>query len=458
MPLPENPTPMQLPYNTYIGSRYVPIFAGEWDSSRTYEPLTIVQYQGSSYTSRTFVPAGTAITNTTYWVNTGNYNAQVEQYRQEVLRYISEVEAYDQRITDNANHISTIYNDISNLSSSVNNINTQIEPWTKNKTMLVIGDSISAQNYGWQTKLNNLQLASVTAPNVGGEVFATHIRKTGWCENIVNYRDRYDITVTFLGTNDWSNNAPLGTPSDPVNTYGTYLGAIRTYFSRLVFYSPNARHFCVLPLKRTDQTEVGEYQSLDHGIYRLLLKLYCENSNIHVIDPYTVFGMNPDTSLYPQYWEDKVHPTEAGHTLIAEYISKHILYDIVDRSPTVSRMVASRGYNSPLIPNESVAIGNSYIYTTETRTYFKLSLSGVDLTNATLRQNLAEFNMLIGSAYGIELVECIQYSASTGAVKQLQAILDGTTLKILGDDHTETAATVFFSASYNSPIHTPFYN
>ncbi len=68
----------------YIGARYVPLFMGDWDNSATYEPLSIVQYQGNSYTSRQSVPVGIEITNTVYWALTGNYNAQVEQYRQEV--------------------------------------------------------------------------------------------------------------------------------------------------------------------------------------------------------------------------------------------------------------------------------------------------------------------------------------------------------------------------------------
>lgn len=74
----------------YMGSRYVPIFAdpAEWNSTRTYEPLTIVLNEGNSYTSRQFVPVGVELTNTDYWLETGNYNAQVEQYRQEVISYL----------------------------------------------------------------------------------------------------------------------------------------------------------------------------------------------------------------------------------------------------------------------------------------------------------------------------------------------------------------------------------
>lgn len=82
-------------YNLYVGARYVPLFANpiEWDESKTYEPLTVVTHQGNSYTSKTFVPANTQITDTTYWALTGNYNAQVEQYRQEVKNYASQVNA-----------------------------------------------------------------------------------------------------------------------------------------------------------------------------------------------------------------------------------------------------------------------------------------------------------------------------------------------------------------------------
>lgn len=88
----------------YIGARYVPIFMGEWDNTVTYEPLSIVTYQGNSYTSRQAVPTGIAITNETFWTLTGNYNAQVEAYR-------AEVQTFNERITDNANAINTINSD-----------------------------------------------------------------------------------------------------------------------------------------------------------------------------------------------------------------------------------------------------------------------------------------------------------------------------------------------------------
>ena len=72
----------------YIGARYVPLLAEpvEWNSTREYEPLTIVLNEGNSFTSRQFVPVGIDIDNEVYWAATGNYNAQVELYRQETAR------------------------------------------------------------------------------------------------------------------------------------------------------------------------------------------------------------------------------------------------------------------------------------------------------------------------------------------------------------------------------------
>ena len=98
----------------YVGARYVPVFADpiDWDSSKTYEPLTIVYHQGNSFTSKQYVPAGIDISNGSYWAQTGNYNAQIEQYR-------AEVQAIDNRIDD--------------ISDDVDDLNTEIDAITANE-------------------------------------------------------------------------------------------------------------------------------------------------------------------------------------------------------------------------------------------------------------------------------------------------------------------------------------
>lgn len=70
----------------YVGARYVPKVVGEWNKALQYEALSIVTYKGNSFTSKVPVPPNIEIGNTQYWVNTGNYNAQVEAYRQETAQ------------------------------------------------------------------------------------------------------------------------------------------------------------------------------------------------------------------------------------------------------------------------------------------------------------------------------------------------------------------------------------
>lgn len=93
----------------YIGARYVPLIDGEWDNTKTYEPLTVVYYNGNSYTSRQHVPTGIDISNTDYWAQSGNYNAQIEAYRQEVWAFDDRIDALEadgsvttQKIADGA--------------------------------------------------------------------------------------------------------------------------------------------------------------------------------------------------------------------------------------------------------------------------------------------------------------------------------------------------------------------
>lgn len=89
---------METSIKEYIGARYVPLFyddgngGAEWNINDTYEALTIVQYQGNSFTSRQYVPTGININNTDYWLETGNWNSQVEQYRREVFGFSERID------------------------------------------------------------------------------------------------------------------------------------------------------------------------------------------------------------------------------------------------------------------------------------------------------------------------------------------------------------------------------
>lgn len=75
----------------YVGARYVPLYDGIWDGNKTYEPLTVVTYVGNSYTSKKYVPAGVNITNTDYWVMSGEYNQQMANINAELQAQASDI-------------------------------------------------------------------------------------------------------------------------------------------------------------------------------------------------------------------------------------------------------------------------------------------------------------------------------------------------------------------------------
>ena len=248
----------------YIGARYVPIFGRKdetsiiWDNSAPYEPLTIVLYQGNSFTSRQYVPAGVEITNQEFWANTGNYNAQVEQYRQEVA-------AFDARITQNTTDISTLLpksafsdtNTVKNyIDTNVSTLNDNIDAssdaitdvigtrFTAESTitdfadsvdetlstyqdkMLVIGDSYSSHELSgdqqndsslwWYLVANKLNLTpTVFAKSGAGYVHASDgITFDTLATNAINSitdKDEYRYVFVYGGLNDLRLDVPNAT-------------------------------------------------------------------------------------------------------------------------------------------------------------------------------------------------------------------------------------------------------
>lgn len=82
-----------------LGYYYLPDFQGEWDRTKEYPPLSVVEAPegiegvtaGDSYTALDWVPVGTPLTDTTYWALTGNYNAQISDMKQIIENVSSEV-------------------------------------------------------------------------------------------------------------------------------------------------------------------------------------------------------------------------------------------------------------------------------------------------------------------------------------------------------------------------------
>ena len=187
-PCPPPPPPFKpLPGGTqqYIGARYVPVFAEpiEWDINKPYESLTIVTYQGNSYTSKCAVPGGTDITNTRYWAKTGDYNAQVAEYREAVGDLSTQVtgfakdnaefrEKIDQYDKDNAamkNEVAAATARVDDLASRVDSAEADIDSLqaTANQHTQKLADLEAADTHLAQsiadndTDISNLQTKDV---------------------------------------------------------------------------------------------------------------------------------------------------------------------------------------------------------------------------------------------------------------------------------------------------------
>lgn len=88
----------------YIGARYVPKFfegvggSNDWVQGITYEPLTVVTYSGTIYTSKKPVPAtvGSPNLNLDYWVVTGQSIPDVTHIMEELAKLDGDIEVLQQ--------------------------------------------------------------------------------------------------------------------------------------------------------------------------------------------------------------------------------------------------------------------------------------------------------------------------------------------------------------------------
>lgn len=239
----------------YIGARYVPVFAepAEWDAMRTYEPLTVVLYQGNSYTSRQAVPANIPITNTTYWAQTGNYNAQVEQYRQEVATFdgrIDELEGTVSPYTSSSTIQSAIQSEASARISADNEIKNMLSVGSfQGANIMCINDSWGSNNPTYGVEYNWMQMVcfSLKANYIDLHLGSTgYINSTGTGGQSGNYLQRVQNWVADTSNNPDSINYifVMGGLNDVVYT----ATEVRTAITTLIDYLYNTFHKAIIVL------------------------------------------------------------------------------------------------------------------------------------------------------------------------------------------------------------------
>lgn len=204
----------------YVGARYVPMFANplEWSDTREYEPLTIVTWQGNSYTSMQYVPTGIEITNTAYWALTGNFNAQVEAYRAEVKAVSAQVEVYRAEVKDVSTKVEAYRAEVEDFDDRINANAAAIAQEKTDRTtnvMLAFGDSYGVSDISqgpvWcEITANKLQATELHNYCVGGATFNTTKEKNFFVQvdkaiSEIKNPEYVKYVGIVGGTNDGSN-------------------------------------------------------------------------------------------------------------------------------------------------------------------------------------------------------------------------------------------------------------
>ncbi|MCD7824216.1 MAG: GDSL-type esterase/lipase family protein [Oscillospiraceae bacterium] len=107
----------------YIGRRIIPVHGGVWNGSKSYEELTIVldEDSGDSYISRRAVPAGTAITDETYWMLHSLYSQQIADA-------VAQMEETESKLTERVEEAEDLTNSNKNtLNSRMDSLETRLD-------------------------------------------------------------------------------------------------------------------------------------------------------------------------------------------------------------------------------------------------------------------------------------------------------------------------------------------
>lgn len=343
----------------YVGARYVPVFADplEWSDQREYEPLTIVTYQGNSYTSMQSVPVGVDIDNTAYWAQTGNYNAQIEAYRQEVL-------AYDERITANANAIAAEtqaresevaeamagiaaetqarINGDDALALRIDSLSKQTPVQNENgRNAVFIGDSFMAPTTSYPQKL-----AYFTAQLMGWTMYNYAYGGSGWVDEAGAAMNFYhqiqkaaqqisipvadvDYIVIGGGFNDWNDPTPL--------TYNQLYSAALQTIKEARAQFPNAQIIAIPMMFR------------NYGVDTHMHDLYSA-----IVAGIAASGVAVKVIKDAYMWQlgfknvDGVHPTVDLYKIMAQYVASKVMGGDVKTSRLYSQTLSGGGISTTL--------------------------------------------------------------------------------------------------------------
>ena len=259
MPMTYNPK-----YNTYIGARYVPLVDGQWDNTKQYEPLTIVLYQGASYTSKTYVPVGVDILNETYWALTGDYNAQIGSIQEQVNKNTSD-------ISTNETNITNLQTTTTNLDTRVTTIENELPDIggivsLRGVKAVLMGDSLNVEQ-GWGYFAQQTSGLNATIYGNGSAGFVSKGNTAPFSGmNFEEMLDYINTTVDAETRGKVQLFVLLGGINDVVNSVSGIDAAVVSFMTKVKTVYPNAKYI-VCPLhtfKRITTTQYNAYVNIQN--------------------------------------------------------------------------------------------------------------------------------------------------------------------------------------------------
>lgn len=312
----------------YIGARYVPKFMGTYDATQVYEALCVVDNgQGTSYISKIPTPAGTPLSNTTYWMVYGSNSGA---------------------ILDLQNRMSTAENDIDSLQSDVTNLKRDASG-----SVIIIGNSYVYNGVADELKTHYDQ--NHVEYGGGGSGFVPYSLQSN------TYGNALATCIAGL-TDDEKNNVTavvfVSAMGDTralaeVSTYRTDLAtAVSNIETAVSSDLPNCKRIIVtLAESRCVPSFTGNDWSNLFRLHRVFKKAF-NNTTIEYVG-WSGFNALMDTTMFEA---DNYHPSASGAVKIGHDIVKQIFGGFEYETLTGNDTVACDNYSTGSVINLYSAI------------------------------------------------------------------------------------------------------
>lgn len=171
-----------------------------------------------------------------------------------------------------------------------------------------------AYNYG----VSGTRIARQKEPTLDSPKFDLNfeLRAQTMCRDV-------DAVVVFGGTNDYGHgDSSFGSVDSEEEDVYTFCGAVNSLISALKRDFPKAELVFMTPLHRKMEEEPRRPGGKPLADYAHAIAAICAKRGVKVIDLFAINPIDPEnTDLLP----DGVHPSDAGHAILAQTVGEALL-------------------------------------------------------------------------------------------------------------------------------------